>query len=90
MTRNPNRVRIHGPLAVHAVGFAEELTRRGYPPERAVRHVQLLAHLSRWLEAEGLTSGELTEERVTIPDLWTTVSRISGPGFPDPSYSFPS
>ncbi len=64
MTRNPNRVRIHGPLAVHAVGFAEELTRRGYPPERAVRHVQLLAHLSRWLEAEGLTSGELTEERV--------------------------
>lgn len=64
MTRDPNRVRIHGPLAVHALGFFEELTKRGYPPEGAVRHVQLLAHLSRWLEAEGLASGELTEERV--------------------------
>ncbi len=64
MTTDPSRVRVSGPLAVHAVGFGEELTRRGYPPERAARHVQLLAHLSRWLEAEGLPAGELTEARV--------------------------
>jgi site-specific recombinase XerD len=64
MTADPNRVRVSGPLAVHAVSFAQELTRRGYPAERAARHVQLLAHLSRWLQAEGLTAGELTEGRV--------------------------
>jgi integrase/recombinase XerD len=64
MTNDPSRVRVNGPLAVHAVGFGEELTRRGYPPERAARHVQLLAHLSRWLQAEGLSADELTAERV--------------------------
>lgn len=63
MTTDPSRVRVSGPLAVHAVGFGEELTRRGYPLERAARHVQLLAALSRWLEEEGLTA-ELTEQRV--------------------------
>jgi site-specific recombinase XerD len=51
-------------LAVHAVGFGEELIRRGYPPERAARHVQLLAHLSRWLQVEGWTADELSAERV--------------------------
>lgn len=64
MTNDPRRVRVSGPLAVHAVDFGEELTRRGFPPERAARHVQLLAHLSRWLEAEGLSAAELTEELV--------------------------
>ena len=43
MTADPSRVRIGGPLSVHAVGFGEELLRRGYPPERAARHVALLA-----------------------------------------------
>lgn len=65
MTNDPTRVRVSGPLAVHAVGFGEELARRGYPPERAARHVQLLAGLSRWLQASGLTADDLTEERVT-------------------------
>lgn len=64
MTNDPTRVRVSGPLAVHAVGFGEELTRRGYPPERAARHVQLFAGLSRWLQAGGLTADDLTVERV--------------------------
>ncbi len=64
MTNDPSRVRVSGPWAVHAVGFGEELTRRGYPAERAARHVQLLAGLSRWLQAEGLTADDLTVERV--------------------------
>jgi len=64
MTADPSRVRVSGPLAVHAAGFGEELMRRGYPPERAARHVQLLAGLSRWLEVEGVTEGGLSEERV--------------------------
>lgn len=63
MTNDPTRVRVSGPLAVHAVGFGEELARRGYPPERTARHVQLLAGLSRWLQAGGLTADDLTAER---------------------------
>jgi site-specific recombinase XerD len=64
MTTDPTRVRVSGPLAPHAAGFAEELIRRGYPPKRAGRHVQLLAQLSCWLEQEGLTAEDLTQERV--------------------------
>jgi integrase/recombinase XerD len=64
MTREPSRVRVSGPLAKHAAGFGEELFRRGYPPERATRHVQLLAQLSRWLERQGLGKHDLSEERV--------------------------
>jgi integrase/recombinase XerD len=64
MTRSPSRVRVSGPLAEHAVGFAEELTRRGYAPESVARHVQLLAHLSRWLDGQGLDGSDLSEERL--------------------------
>ena len=64
MTADPSRVRIRGPLSVHAVGFGEELLRRGYPPERAARHVALLAGLSQWLEQEGLTGEDLSQEHV--------------------------
>ena len=61
MTAHPNQVRVTGPLAVHAVGFGEELLRRGYPPESAASRVHLLAHLSRWLDDQGLTDADLTE-----------------------------
>ena len=64
MTLGPKRVRASGPLANHTVGFAEELFRQGYPPERATRHVQVLAQLSRWLESQGLDERDLSEERV--------------------------
>ncbi len=64
MTRDLSGVRVSGPLAGHAAGFGDELIRRGYPLERAARHVQLLAGVSRWLDAHGLSANELTEERV--------------------------
>jgi integrase/recombinase XerD len=64
MTIDPSRVRVSGPLAAYAASFGEELLRRGYPPERAARHVGLLAGLSGWLEHHGLTAADLTEERV--------------------------
>jgi len=67
MTADPSRVRIRGPLSVHAVGFGEELLRRGYPPERAARHVALLAGLSQWLEQQGLTGDDLSQEHVEVP-----------------------
>lgn len=64
MTADPSRVRVSGPLAGQAAGFGEELIRRGYPPERAARHVGLLAGLSGWLDRQGLGGEGLTEERV--------------------------
>ncbi len=64
MTMDPSRVRISGPLAEHALGFGEVLRKCGYPCERAARHVQLLAQLSRWMERQGLGERELSEERV--------------------------
>jgi integrase/recombinase XerD len=64
MTPHPDRVRVDGPLAAHAADFGEELLRRGYPPGGAARHVQLLAHLSRWLDDQGLTGADLTADRV--------------------------
>ena len=56
---DPLRVRLSGPLEPFAVGFAAELSRRGYARDSVVLHLQLLAHLSRWLEGERLAIGEL-------------------------------
>ena len=59
MRFDPSRVRVSGPLATHAITLGDQLLLAGYPPERAVRHVQLLAQLSRWMEARGFTEAEL-------------------------------
>ena len=64
MRPDSSRVRVSGPLAAYADDFGEALRRRGYPPERATRHVQLLAQLSRWLEERELDVSDLSEERV--------------------------
>lgn len=64
MKPDPSRVRVSGPLASCAPGFGRELLERGYPPERATRHVQLLAQLSRWMESEGLGGRALAEGQV--------------------------
>lgn len=57
---DPSRVRFSGPLAVCAAGFAAELRALGYSPTSATTQLQLVAHLSRWLEAHELTGRELT------------------------------
>jgi len=51
---NPARFRISGPLASYAPGFAAELSRRGYAPQSAAAQLRLMAHLSHWLDGEGL------------------------------------
>jgi integrase/recombinase XerD len=51
-------------LAPHAITFGDQLLLAGYPPERAVRHLQLLAQLSRWMEAQELTEEDLGEENL--------------------------
>ena len=50
----PDRVRVTGPLAAFADGFQACLVERGYTPCSVQFHLQLLAHLSRWMQAEGL------------------------------------
>ncbi len=57
-------VRVQGPLAPYASGFFEELRSRGYTGLSARLHLRLVAHLSRWLEGEGLGAAELTSECV--------------------------
>lgn len=57
-------VRVVGPLAPYAHGFAAELTRQGYTLLSAANQLRLMAHLSRWLHAAGLNPAELTEDDV--------------------------
>jgi integrase/recombinase XerD len=51
---DPSRVRITGPLAAFADGFAAELRKQGYRPNAAANQLQLFAHLSRWLDSKRL------------------------------------
>ena len=50
----PSWPRVTGPLAQYAEGFRDELARLGYTPLTAANHLRLVAHLSRWLTAQGL------------------------------------
>jgi integrase/recombinase XerD len=59
-----SRVRVSGPLAEHAAGFAGFLAEAGYTPLSAANQVRVLAHLSRWMEGCGLGACELTGERL--------------------------
>jgi integrase/recombinase XerD len=43
-----------GPLEPHITGFAEQLLQRGYTEASAAQHVCFLAHLDRWMSAEGI------------------------------------
>jgi integrase/recombinase XerD len=57
---NPWRVRVTGPLAPYGRGFREELAELGYSPWTVVGLLQLMAHLSRWLDSEGLDASDVT------------------------------
>ena len=60
----PSKVRVVGPLAPHAAGFRRELERVGYRPNPVSDQLRLLAHVSRWLDAQELRVGDLTPTRV--------------------------
>jgi integrase/recombinase XerD len=62
--RDPLRVQVTGPLEPFAPGFVAELGRLGYACPSVVHQVQLVAHLSRWMTAEGFAAGELSAEMV--------------------------
>jgi site-specific recombinase XerD len=75
-------VRVMGPLAGHAPGFMAALVEAGYRPNAAAVQLRLLAHLSRWLEREGIDPGGVREpelERFREEDLAGVRSlRIAG------------
>ena len=54
-------VRVRGPLAVYAAGFAASLADQGYVPGSVHLQVQLMSQLSRWLDRERLPVDGLTE-----------------------------
>jgi site-specific recombinase XerD len=59
--REPSRVRVTGPLEQFAVGFIFELEEAGYRPAAAAVQVRVLAHLSHWMQEQGVSLEELGE-----------------------------
>ena len=51
---------VRGPLEPHVTGFAGELLRQGYTRTSAEQHVCFLAHLDRWMSAEGIGLDQLS------------------------------
>jgi integrase/recombinase XerD len=58
------RVQVAGTLAAYADGFGAELTHQGYSRFTVEAELQLMAHVSGWLEHRGLEVGQLTTARV--------------------------
>jgi integrase/recombinase XerD len=58
------RVRVTGPLAMYADGFRADLAARGYAAGSADRNLRTLAHVSRWMDARGLSAGQLSAARL--------------------------
>ncbi|MGI8729890.1 MAG: site-specific integrase [Solirubrobacteraceae bacterium] len=75
MIRDPSRVRVTGPLEPFADGFVIELSARGYTTGSAVQQMYLMAHVSRWLEAEGLGVSELS---AVVVERFCGARRVAG------------
>jgi integrase/recombinase XerD len=69
------RVRVTGPLAVFAPMLKARLRERGYTPLSTVIVMRLVAHLSRWLDANALGVGDLTGEQV---ERYVAARRVEG------------
>ena len=59
-----SRVRVTGPLAGQADGFAVRLAELGYTPLSAANQLRVMARLSRWLAAREQVPASLDAERV--------------------------
>ncbi len=58
------RVRVVGPLAMYAAGFAAKLTEQGYTDLSVRNQLLLVAHFSRWLDAKEIEVPDLTRQVV--------------------------
>ncbi len=54
---------VPGPLAEYAGGFRQWLLEQGYTPLTTVPQLQLMAHVSSWLDREGLAADSLGREQ---------------------------
>jgi integrase/recombinase XerD len=70
-------VRMSGPLAPYARGFAGELARLGFTIYSAQKQLQLAAHVSRWLDDAGLSTDDLSAAAV---DGFLAARRAAGHG----------
>jgi integrase/recombinase XerD len=73
--RDPSCVGVTGPLQRHAPGFVAELARLGYKPNAAAYQLQLMAHLSRWMDARHLGPMALTPE---VTEAFLAARRAEG------------
>jgi site-specific recombinase XerD len=62
--KESDRVRVFGPLAKYAAGFAAKLTAEGYTDLSLRNQLGVVAHFSRWLEAKRIEVPELTRQVV--------------------------
>lgn len=62
--KESERVRVSGPLAKYAAGFAAKLTAQGYTDLSLRNQLLLIAHFSRWLEAKRIEVPDLTRQLV--------------------------
>lgn len=65
-----DRVRMTGPLALFAEAFAAELAGRGYTPLTVVIEVRQVARFSGWMQARGLSLGDLGTAQVEAFLSW--------------------
>ena len=61
---HPSHVRMTGPLVSYQDVIWTDLLARGYAQLSARNVLRLAAHLSRWLQAEGLSPEHLTSDRI--------------------------
>lgn len=61
---HPSRVRMRGPLAPYQDVIWTDLLSRGYSPLSAKNLLRVAAHLSRWLQARGLSPPDLTGDHI--------------------------
>lgn len=59
-------VLVTGPLEGVARRFEDELVRRGFTRKSLLNQLRLLAHFSRWLQAQGIDAGELRAGQVEV------------------------
>ena len=66
---------VRGPLEPHITGFAEGLLRQGYSRTSAEQHVCFIAHLDRWMNAEGVGLDQLGR---AVIDRYLSERRAAG------------